>query len=92
MKVEDLMNYLDMSSRIADEILVSQPEYSQAAEVRQLLTDSQERVRAALSSAAGALEKASGIFEDYNLAAQDQASADAGIVKAKRRLLAALGA
>jgi hypothetical protein len=67
MKVQELLEYIDMSRRIADEILDHDPDHKAIRETSRVLSSSQESVRNALSASARALNEASAVFEQYNL-------------------------
>jgi hypothetical protein len=67
MKIQELLEYMEMSRRIADEILDHDPDHKAVRETSRLLSSSQESVRNALSASAQALNEASTVFEQYNL-------------------------
>ena len=65
MKVEELLRFMEMSRRIADELHRHDPDHVGVQQARQLLSHSHESVKDALDASARALTEASRVFDQY---------------------------
>ena len=69
MKIQELLDYMEMSKRIAEEILHFDGKHTGALQAQQSLSRSQESVKTSLRGAADALKQASNVIEKYHLEA-----------------------
>lgn len=86
MKIQELLEYIEMSRRLADEILCFDPDHQGAREVGRLLSSSQASLKTALSDAAKALNEASTLFDQYNFKVGEDGDNEPGAVVSQRRL------
>jgi hypothetical protein len=88
MRVQDLLEYISMSRRIADQILEFDPGHGEAVEAKRLLTESQASVKTALGAAAIALDGAGKVFEQFDLKPRGTEARQTTAGKQARRRLA----